>query len=185
MHLRRSSSGRAVLGKITELRVLNPRDDHPLASADKYKSLFANSDAPWTKEAAEAIERHHKPGTADGWGGVLREADARARDAEFAYDFEQGGLIEPCPVETWFSTKEFIEELKTDLNQPPSETKWIFSDHRTVYCSPDALRAALRRLAARRRCFDLRVIAWMMRRSFLIAATSALILNVPLPLSLS
>ena len=145
------------MGKIAHVRVLNARDDHPFASADKFKSFFRDNKAPWVRDIVRAIERHHKAGPPADWGDILKEADARARETEFAFEFSWGGLIEPCRAEVWFNPHEFIEELFPVLNRLYSGTNWVFNYQDVVYSTMDPLIACLRRLAVKRRSFDPRV----------------------------
>ena len=145
------------MGKIPYLRGIIGRDDHPVVSADKFRGFFGESRAPWVQEIGRAIERHHKAGPVSMWGDILKKADSMARDEEFAYDFRLGGIIEPCKIEIWFTVKDFIEELAQDLNRLYWRRSWLFAHYDTVYCTMEPLRRALRRLAIRRRCFDIRI----------------------------
>jgi len=145
------------MGKIPYLRGIIGRDDHPVVSADKFRGFFGESRAPWVQEIGRAIERHHKAGPVSMWGDILKKADSMARDEEFTYDFRLGGIIEPRKIESWFTVKDFIEELAQDLNRLYWRRSWLFSHYDTVYCTMEPLRCALRRLAIRKRCFDVRI----------------------------
>jgi hypothetical protein len=145
------------LGKIAHVRVVSNRDDHPFASADKFKTFFRDSKAPWVRDVARAIEGHHKAGPPTLMGDMLKEADARAREIEFKEDFARDGLIQSFRAEVWFDPEEFIEELAPVLNRLYSGSNWVFNHHDVVYSTMDPLLACLGRLAVKKRCFDPRV----------------------------
>jgi len=139
------------------VRVVSNRDDHPFASADKFKAFFRDSKAPWVRDVARAIEGHHKAGPSTLMGDILQEADARAREMEVTEDFTRGGWIQSCRAEVWFDPEEFIEELAPVLNRLYSGNNWVFNYHDVVYSTMDPLLACLGRLAVKRCYFDPRV----------------------------
>jgi len=145
------------LGKIPALRAsgLYAKADHPLISASKVNDIFMGKDIPWLNSATDAIKNHHRQ-TNDPFALLLKAADSRAREMEVA---EVSKDISVKQWDAWFNVKSFLEILRPQINVVQTGNKWkAFSLGGIVYCQPDFLHKAARRLASEKKVIDMTLL---------------------------
>jgi hypothetical protein len=145
------------LGKIPALREsgLYAKADHPLISAQKVNEIFMGKDIIWLNSSVDAIKNHHRQ-TNDPFTLILKEADGKAREIEVV---EVSKDISIKEWDGWFNVLSFLEILKPQINVIQTGKKWkAFSFGGTVYCQPDFLYEAARKLASENKIIDMKLL---------------------------
>jgi hypothetical protein len=145
------------LGKIPALREsgLYAKADHPLISAQKVNEIFMGKDIIWLNSAVDAIKNHHRQ-TNDPFTLLLKEADGKAREIEVSECSKDISIKE---WDGWFNVRSFLEILKPQINVIQTGKKWkAFSFGGTVYCQPDFLYEAARKLASEKKVIDMKLL---------------------------
>ncbi len=145
------------LGKIPALREsgLYAKADHPLISAQKVNEIFMGEDIIWLNSAVDAIKNHHRQ-TNDPFTLLLKEADGKAREIEVSECSKDISIKE---WDGWFNVRSFLEILKPQINVIQTGKKWkAFSFGGTVYCQPDFLYEAARKLASENKIIDMTLL---------------------------
>jgi hypothetical protein len=144
-------------GKIPALREsgLYAKADHPLISAQKVNEIFMGKDIIWLNSAVDAIKNHHRQ-TNDPFSLLLKEADGKAREREVSECSKDISIKE---WDEWFNVQSFLEILRPQINVIQTGKKWkAFSFGGTVYCQPDFLYEAARKLASEGKVIDMTLL---------------------------
>ena len=145
------------IGKIPEFResgIYNTAE-HPLVSASKLVEL-AGSDGPsWIQEVCRAIKDHHIH-TNDQFTALLKAADRKARETELM------GLTAEFSISRfaeWFSVGEFLRLIEPEINHIQGNNKYKAFTHKgIVYCVPDFLYEAAKKLCKDKKIVDMDMI---------------------------
>ena len=145
------------LGKIPTLREsgLYTKADHPVISAQKVGEIFSGKEPLWLRSALDSIKDHHRS-SKDPFTLLLKEADSRARETEIAALSKE---VKVAKWEEWFDSRRFLEILRPEINVIQRGNKWrAFSFGSIVYCQPDFLYEAAKRLAVEKRVVDMKLL---------------------------
>lgn len=149
------------LGKIPELRTSGhySKADHPLISASKMRSFFEGKDIFWIDRGSGSVEdtiKNHHRKTSDQFSGLLKEADAKARELEIELGNKEMKFQE---WEEWFSLGEFLDRIRIEINVSQANRWNAFSFGSIVYVTPDFLCNTARDMVRDRKVLDLNVMA--------------------------
>jgi hypothetical protein len=112
-------------------------------------------DIIWLNSAVDAIKNHHRQ-TNDPFSLLLKEADGKAREIEVS---ECSRDISIKEWDAWFNVRSFLEILKPQINVIQTGKKWkAFSFGGLVYCQPDFLYEAARKLASENKIIDMTLL---------------------------
>lgn len=139
-------------GKIPELRQ-NPayiKADHPIISAEKVKEFFEGKEIFWLPAVLDTIKDHHRQ-SKDQFTIMIKSADSRARELEISQS-NQGKVKK---WEEWFDVKRFLELVRPRINVTQG-AKWeAFSFESVVYCTPECVYSAARKLMNEKSIIDM------------------------------
>jgi len=142
------------IGKIPEFResgLYHSGRDHAPIGAAKLKELARGMNVYWLDEAAKAIRDHHIA-SSDKFTQLLKKADARSREIELTY-FSKEHTIQP--FEEWFDAETFLRFIEADVNFIKGGRWKSISCEGVVYCFPDQLYYAGRKLCRNLKVLDL------------------------------
>lgn len=133
-----------------------PKRDHPSISVIKLRELFSGTAPFWLEEALTTVAEHHTA-TRQPFTQLLQMADRLAREEEVG--LTNVGLTTSA-WETWCLPAAWLPFVAEKVNVVQRGNRWdALTMDATVYCRPEALFEAAKKLAHTRRIVDLTLVA--------------------------
>ncbi|MEW6542494.1 MAG: HD domain-containing protein [Nitrospirota bacterium] len=151
------------IGKIATLRQsgIYTMSDHPKISSSKLREIFApyavTQNLHWLDEALNSIEEHHRV-SRNPLTNILQMADRKAREEEVQLMSRD---ITVQPWESWCKPADLLSIVAEKINVlERGQSSWRgISFEGVVYCKPEWMYEAAKKLANHRRVIDLVLVA--------------------------
>jgi hypothetical protein len=146
------------IGKAPVLRSSNlyTKSDHPEISAIKLSEIFSQYQIFWLEDALNSVRGHHRASSTQ-MTALLSRADQMARVDEVVMTTKD---VQTQPWERWCTAEGLLPFIAEKVNVLQRGKEWeAVSVDSVVYCRPELLTEAAKRLAHKQRIIDLVLIS--------------------------
>jgi len=151
------------ISKIYGARGRYSRIDHPASSSSILRVLIETKGMNWDFMYDDVSLHHEFPGS--GLGKLLKKADGMAREKEMA---TLTGTSSYPEMKAWFDLYGYMNIVTCETNEYREGKLGAFTSGSILYATPDFLISSARKIAEKRKVFDINLFRSSDRRAVLI-----------------
>ncbi|MCX5815393.1 MAG: hypothetical protein NTX75_04010 [Proteobacteria bacterium] len=151
------------ISKIYGARGRFARIDHPGSSSSILRVLIETKGMNWDSMYDDVSMHHESPGSS--LGKILKQADGMAREQEMA---TIAGTRSYPEMKAWFDVYGYMNIISCDTNEYREGKLGAFTSGSILYATPDFLISAARKIAEKRKVFDINLFRSSDRRTVLV-----------------